>query len=70
MQSKIKIQGTHCPSCKTLIEDVCRDIPSVNKCAVDFVSGQTIIDHDPEINWQELKKEIEDSGEFQVEVNK
>jgi len=31
----INIKGTHCKSCKLLIEDVCKDIKGVKSCCVD-----------------------------------
>lgn len=66
MKTTITIQGTHCQSCKLLIEDVCRDIPGVQSCTVNFQTGQTELEHDDTLNWEQLKKEIENLGEYKV----
>ena len=57
----------HCNSCKMLIEDVCKDIPGVQSCSVDFESGQATIIHDGSVDSTQLKKEIEGLGEYKVE---
>ncbi|MCX6739784.1 MAG: sulfite exporter TauE/SafE family protein [Candidatus Parcubacteria bacterium] len=43
MNKKIqfKIQGMHCQSCKTLIEEELKDLPGINKVNVDYQSGAT-----------------------------
>ena len=69
MQSAITIQGTHCPSCKSLIEEVSQDIPGVVSANVDFKTGQTVIEYDQRLDWNRLKQEIENLGEYQVIVH-
>lgn len=66
MQTIITIKGTHCNACKTLIEDVAKDIKGVQSCNVNFQTGETVVDHDENIDWQEVKKEIEDLGEYKL----
>ena len=63
----INIKGTHCNSCKLLIEDVCKDQKGAKSCAVDFASGKTIIEHDESFDWSEFKKEVEALGNYKVE---
>lgn len=63
----IIIKGTHCASCKTLIEDACKDIPGVILCAVDFQTGQTLVEHDDKLDWNVFKKEVESLGQYKVE---
>lgn len=70
MKTKITIQGTHCNACKALIEDVCKDIPGVQSCSVDFQTGETEIEHADNFDWQKLKQEIEDLGQYKLELNK
>jgi len=64
----VTIRGTHCESCKALIEDVCRDIPGVQSCRVDFATGKTEIEHDETLNWGKLQQEIEALGQYRVEL--
>ncbi|MBI4250287.1 heavy-metal-associated domain-containing protein [Candidatus Uhrbacteria bacterium] len=66
MQTKISIKGTHCHSCKALIEDVCRDIEGVISCIVDYQTGETIVEHKEELNWDVFREEIEGLGEYKV----
>ena len=63
----INIKGTHCNSCKLLIEDVCKDQKGAKSCAVDFASGKTVIEHDESFDWQAFKKEVEALGNYKVE---
>lgn len=66
MKTTIKVKGTHCKSCKMLIEDVCSDISGVQSCIVDFKTGTTIIEHEPSVDLRKLAKEIEALGEYKV----
>ena len=63
----ITIKGTHCASCKALIEDACRDVPGVRACTVDFITGKTVVEHEEDLDWQRLKKEIESLGAYTLE---
>ena len=49
-----------------LIEDVCKDMPGVTDCAVDFSTGKTAIEHDESVSLDALKKAIEALGKYQV----
>ena len=69
MQTTITIKGTHCNACKALIEDVCKDIKGVTLCTVNFQTGQTIVEHEENIDWQTFKKEIEALGNYYVNIN-
>lgn len=69
MKTTITIKGTHCESCKALIEDVCKEIPGIISCNVDYKTGKTIIEHDEELDWKKFKKEIESLGEYKVNKN-
>ncbi len=66
MKTTLTIQGTHCKACKMLIEDVCKDIPGVSSCEVNFETGETILDHDESLDWVSFKKEIEGLGTYTV----
>ncbi|MDP2684327.1 MAG: heavy metal-associated domain-containing protein [bacterium] len=70
MQTTIKIKGTHCSSCKALIEDICQDTKEIEACNVDLKTGETIINHSDHLDWQSLKKEIEESGDYEVILDK
>ena len=65
----IKINGTHCKSCKLLIEDVSKDIKGVKSCCVDFQTGKTFIEYDEHFNLEKFKQEVEDLGKYKVELN-
>lgn len=62
----ITIKGTHCSSCKALIEDVCSEIKGVKSCTVNFQTGETVVEHDETLDWQLFKKEIEGLGQYKL----
>lgn len=65
----IKINGTHCKACKLLIEDVCKDMEGVKSCNVEFETGRTVIEHDKDFSIISFKKEVEDLGQYKMEIN-
>lgn len=67
MQTTLTLRGTHCASCKALIEEVSRELPGVTACSVDFRTGQTIIEHDATLDWAKFRQAIEQLGQYQVE---
>lgn len=67
-KTTITIAGTHCASCKALIEDVCKENPCVANVSVDFNTGKTVIEHKDCIDWHTLTKEIESLGKYQVQL--
>src|SRR6266481_6869927 len=67
MKIILTIKGTHCASCKMLIEDVCMDHKEVSSCVVDFTTGKMEIDHNGFLDINALIKEIEGLGEYKVE---
>ncbi len=67
MITTILVHGMHCPACKVLIEDVCKDTQGVASCSVDFQTGKTIIEHDPNMDMSALKSALEQLGEYKVE---
>ncbi len=69
MKTTLTIKGTHCASCKALIEDVCTAVPGIQSCSVDFKTGKTEIEHDEHTDWEHFKKEIESLGEYTVNLN-
>ena len=70
MKTNIIIKGTHCNSCKMLIEDVCKEVEGVSSCEVNFQTGETVVEHNENLDWGKLKKEIESLAEYKVEINK
>ena len=66
MKKIVMVKGTHCASCKALIEDVCKETEGVTSCTVDFKTGKTVIEHTRLIDMAKLKKEIESLGEYKV----
>ncbi len=66
MKTTLTIKGTHCSACKVLIEDVCSEMPGVKSCLVDFKTGKTILEHEPNVDIPKLKKEIESLGDYKI----
>lgn len=69
MKTALTIKGTHCNSCKALIEDLCTEIPGIKSCNVDFKTGITKIEHEENVDWQKFKIEVESLGEYKVETS-
>lgn len=68
MKSTITVKGTHCKSCKMLIEDVCKDIPGITSCIVNFKTGKTVIEHEKMEDLKKLKAEIDSLGQYEVSL--
>lgn len=68
MKTTITIKGTHCASCKALIEDICKDVAGITFCSVDYESGHTEVEHESGADWQKLKQEIENVDQYIVEI--
>ena len=66
-KTTIIVKGTHCPDCKALIEDVCKDIKGVKSCNVDYKSGKTEIEHNNEFDINLFKTEIGSLGKYKLE---
>lgn len=66
MTTTLNIQGMHCTSCKTLIEDVCKDMPGVLSCNVDVQGGKATIEHHASLDLAALKEEIRSLGSYSV----
>lgn len=66
MKTQLTVKGTHCVSCKALIEDVCKEIDGIKSCTVDFKTGKTVIEHTKPLDMAKLKKEIESLGKYKV----
>lgn len=65
-KTTIIIQGTHCNSCKVLIEDVLSEITGVKSSTVDFTTGKTEIEHDETLDWDTVKQEVASLGDYKV----
>ena len=63
MKTVLTVKGTHCTSCKELIEEVAKEMPGVTSAIVDFKTGKTVIEHDKPLDMKKLKKEIEALGD-------
>ena len=69
MKTIIRIEGTHCRSCKILIEDVCRDMVGVQSCNLDLETGEMVIERDEQFEPNRFKREIEELGGYTVKFN-
>lgn len=67
MHTTLTIKGTHCPSCKTLLEEILLENPSIRFCTVDYVSGRTEIEHDVPLDRAGLQRAISEVGEYIIE---
>jgi len=69
MKTEFIVTGMHCASCKSLIEDICKETKGVTKCNVDLKSGKVKIDHTEKVDMKNIKKEIESLGdEYKVKL--
>ena len=68
MKTTLTIKGTHCASCKALIEEVAKENSCVTDITVDFNTGRTLLEHKDCLDWQALKKEVESLGNYQLEL--
>mgnify|MGYP001579822054 CR=1 FL=1 len=69
MKTEFIVKGMHCTSCKSLIEDVCKETDGVTKCNVDIKTGKVVIEHKDKVDMKNVKKEIESLGdEYKVEL--
>ncbi len=66
MKSILTIKGTHCHSCKALIEEVALENPAIHSCSVDYETGRTEIEHDENVDWDAFGKEIAELGEYAI----
>ncbi len=66
MQTKITISGTHCASCKALIEDVCKEVPGVQSCTVDPATGATLVEHEGPLDLKRFGEEIAKVGQYKI----
>lgn len=54
MKTIFRIDGMHCGSCKSLIEDVAKDVPGIVACDVDVAHGQAVVEHTDNFEPSEL----------------
>ena len=66
MKTEVFIKGTHCASCKALIEDVAQDVPGIQSCSVDFKTGKTVIEHDESVDWAAFDRAIKTVGDYSL----
>ena len=66
MKTILTVKGTHCTSCKMLIEDVCSETKGIASAQLDFKTGKLVIDHESSADLKGLKKEIETLGKYKV----
>ena len=67
MQTKIKITGMHCDSCRALIEDVASEIPGVKSCTVDPATGNGVIEHDDTFDFNFFVEGLKPFDKYSVE---
>ncbi len=67
MKTAFHVTGTHCPSCKALIEDICNEQDGVRSCTADYKTGRVIVEHEGKLDKAAIKKEIESLGNYKVQ---
>lgn len=65
--SHFTVQGTHCASCKMLIEMTLQNLPGVTSAALDLQTGQGQVISEEPLAQEDIKKEIEELGNYIVE---
>ncbi len=68
MKKTIKIQGIHCSACKFLIEDISSKFKGIKSCTVDDNTGNTEIEYDEQLDWNQFKKEVESAGSYKIQL--
>lgn len=63
MKTIFTVKGTHCESCKALIEDVCKEMSGVSSVNADFKTGKVVVEHSVPLDKKKLKSEIESLGD-------
>ena len=66
MATLFTITGMHCVSCKSLIEEVCREVPGVASCTVNPETNTGVVTHDESFQASTLRQEIEALGSYRV----
>lgn len=66
MHTILTITGTHCASCKALIEEVSLEVPGITACTVDYATGKTELDHAGDLDVPALQKAISEVGEYTI----
>ena len=67
MKTILTVKGTHCNSCKILIEEVCSETKGIISGTLDFKTGKLLLEHEPAADLKGLKKEIEKLGSYTVQ---
>lgn len=67
MQTKIKVTGMHCASCKTLIEDVAKDVAGVQSCTVDPATGEGVVEHNETFDFANFAKDIATLDKYTIQ---
>lgn len=66
MHTLLTISGTHCESCKALIEDVASETAGIRSCSVDYRTGEARVEHDESVDWDAFSREIAQLGSYAV----
>ncbi|MEK7158815.1 MAG: heavy-metal-associated domain-containing protein [Patescibacteria group bacterium] len=66
MNTTIHIAGTHCASCKALIEDVAGETSGISACFVNVETGETTIEYNSELDWKQFTREVERLGDYHI----
>ena len=66
MTTLFHIEGTHCSSCKFLIEDVCQEILGVQSAVVDLEKKTLAIEHAEDVDLSLLEKNVANLGEYRL----
>ncbi len=66
MHTRLMISGTHCESCKALIEDVASETEGIRSCTVDYKTGEARVEHDNRVDWDGFSREIAKLGSYSI----
>lgn len=66
MLTTLTIKGTHCASCKALIEEASLEVPGITGCTVDYATGKTELEHNGDLDIPALQKAISEVGDYAI----
>ncbi|MGA1824038.1 MAG: heavy-metal-associated domain-containing protein [bacterium] len=62
MQKKLMVNGMHCPGCEKLVSMSIDELRGVTVQAINYKSGELVIDYEEEEVLPQVIKKIEDNG--------
>jgi len=58
----LKIEGMSCQHCVNAVSNALSSLPGVKKVKVDLKKGEAKIEHEPDVNLQDMKSAVIEAG--------